>query len=759
MNRGGVGWQRFIDAKKEYRVGDISMATDTLEGILERIVFFNEENNFTVARLRSGYSRDLITIVGNLPDPNPGETLRMQGEWIVDAKFGRQFRVESCISVLPSTLAGIQKYLGSGLVRGIGPIMAGRVVAKFGLETLDVMEARPDDLLEVEGIGKIRAERISKTWQEQKEIRDVMVFLQGNGVSSTYAVKIYKVYGNRSISTVKENPYRLALDISGIGFKTADSIARNMGIDPGAQIRIEAGIIHVLRGLVDEGHVYYPQDKLMTVAAELLEVETPKVEAALIELVKQRRIVIEPQGGGQAIYLTPLHVAEVNVAKRLETLINAPRQMFPIDIEKAIQWVQTAMGINLAEMQQEAIKKAVINKVLVITGGPGTGKTTLLNCLLRILEKKNQRILMASPTGRAAKRLAEVTGREAKTIHRLLEYSPREGGFKRNEDNLLEADLVIIDEVSMLDILLMNNLLKAIPPIATLLLVGDVDQLPSVGPGNVLRDIIASGRVEIVKLTEVFRQAQESLIIVNAHRINRGEFPVAAPPQDKKADFYFIEREDPDQALALIKELCATRLPKSFHLDSYEDIQVMTPMHRGLVGVASLNAELQMLLNPTGKEVIRGGRCFRVNDKVMQIVNNYEKEVFNGDIGRVVGIETEDQKIVIRYDDRMVDYGWNELDELVLAYAISIHKSQGSEYQAVVVPLLSQHYIMLQRNLLYTAITRARKLVVLIGSRKAIAIAIRNNKVQHRYTGLADRLTSFGIQNPRHVYSPYNENP
>ena len=722
------------------------MAADTLEGILERIVFFNEENNFTVARLQSGHSQDLITIVGNLPDPNPGETLRLQGEWIVDAKFGRQFRVESCISVLPSTLTGIQKYLGSGLVKGIGPIMAGRVVAKFGLETLEVMEGRPDDLLEVEGIGKIRAERIGKAWQEQKEIRDVMVFLQGNGVSSTYAVKIYKAYGNKSVSIVKENPYRLALDISGIGFKTADRIARNMGIDPGAQIRIEAGIIHVLSELVDEGHVYYPQDKLMTVAAELLEVEQPKVEAALAELVKQRRIVIEPQGDDQAVYLTPLHVAEVNVARRLETLINAPRQMFPIDIEKAIQWVQSAMGMDLAEMQQEAIKKAVTSKVLVITGGPGTGKTTLLNCLLRILEKKNQRILLASPTGRAAKRLAEVTGREAKTIHRLLEYSPREGGFKRNEDNLLEADLVIIDEVSMMDILLMNNLLKAIPPIATLLLVGDVDQLPSVGPGNVLRDIIASGRVETVKLTEVFRQAQESLIIVNAHRINRGEFPVAAPPQDKKADFYFIEREEPDQALALIKELCATRLPKSFHLDSYEDIQVMTPMHRGLVGVASLNAELQMLLNPTGKEVIRGGRCFRVNDKVMQIVNNYEKEVFNGDIGRVVGIEPEEQKIVIKYDDRMVDYGWHELDELVLAYAISIHKSQGSEYPAVVVPLLSQHYIMLQRNLLYTAITRARKLVVLVGSRKAMAIAIRNNKVQHRYTGLSARLASSVIQ-------------
>ncbi|MDD4924744.1 MAG: ATP-dependent RecD-like DNA helicase [Dehalococcoidales bacterium] len=719
----------------------------TLEGVLERIVYFNEENSFTVARLQSGHSRDLITIVGNLPGPNPGETLRLKGEWIVDAKFGNQFRVESCISVLPSTLTGIEKYLGSGLVKGIGPVMAGRVVAKFGLETLEVIEGKPEGLLEVEGIGKIRAERIGKTWQEQKEIRDVMVFLQGNGVSSTYAVKIYKAYGNKSISIVKENPYRLALDISGIGFKTADRIAQNMGIDPGAQIRIEAGTIHVLSELVNEGHVYYPKDKLIDSAAELLEVELTKVEVALAALVKQRLIVIEKQGDEEAVYLTPLHVAEVNVAKRLETLINAPRQMFPINIEKAIQWVQSTIGMNLAEMQQEAIKKAVTSKVLVITGGPGTGKTTLLNCLLWILEKKNQRILMASPTGRAAKRLTEVTGREAKTIHRLLEYSPREGGFKRNEDNLLEADLVIIDEVSMMDILLMNHLLKAIPPIATLLLVGDVDQLPSVGPGNVLRDIIASGRVETVKLTEVFRQAQESMIIVNAHRINRCEFPVAALPQDKKADFYFIERDDPDQALALIKELCAVRLPKSFHLDSRDDIQVMTPMHRGLVGVSNLNAELQTLLNPTGKEVIRAGRCFRINDKVMQIVNNYEKEVFNGDIGRVVGIEPEEQKILIRYDDRVIDYGWNELDELVLAYAISIHKSQGSEYPAVVVPILSQHYIMLQRNLLYTAITRAKKLVILVGSRKAMAIAIRNNKVQHRYTGLADRLAATDIRN------------
>jgi exodeoxyribonuclease V alpha subunit len=723
------------------------MATDTLEGILERIVFFNEENNFTVARLQSGHGRDLITIVGNLPDPNPGETLRMQGEWIVDAKFGRQFRVESCISVLPSTLTGIQKYLGSGLVKGIGPITAGRVVAKFGLETLEVMEARLDDLLEVEGIGKIRAERINKAWQEQKEIRDVMVFLQGHGVSSTYAVKIYKAYGNKSISVVKENPYRLALDISGIGFKTADKIARNISIDPGAQIRIEAGIIHVLSELVDEGHVYYPQDKLMSSAAELLEVDQAKINPALTALAAQRRVIVDQLGDDQAVYLTSLHVAEVNVARRLETLINAPRQMFPIDIEKAIQWVQGDIGMELAEMQKEAIRKAVSSKVMVITGGPGTGKTTLLNCLIRILEKKNQRILLASPTGRAAKRLAQVTGREAKTIHRLLEYSPKEGGFKRNEDNPLEADLVIIDEVSMMDILLMNHLLKAMPQVATLIMVGDADQLPSVGPGNVLGDIMDSGRVETVKLTKVFRQAQESIIVVNAHRINRGEFLLLRPPEGKKSDFYFIEKDEPEQALELIKDLCASRLPRAFHLDPHNDIQVMTPMHRGLAGVSNLNAELQLLLNPTGKEVTRGGRCFRVNDKVMQIVNNYEKEVFNGDIGRIIGIDDEQQKLAIKYDDRSVDYEWNELDELILAYAISIHKSQGSEYPAVVVPLLSQHYIMLQRNLLYTAITRARKLVILVGSRKALAIAIRNNKVQHRYTGLSARLASSSIQN------------
>lgn len=713
----------------------------TLEGVLERIVFFNEENGFTVAKLQVAKRRDLVAIVGVLPSPMPGETLRLKGEWIVDSKFGEQFRVNSCLSVLPATLTGIEKYLGSGLVKGIGPIMAKRIVAKFGLETLDIIEDNTEKLLEVKGIGSIRVERIAKAWQEQKEIREVMIFLQGEGVSSTYAVKIYKAYGDKAISVVKENPYRLALDISGIGFKTADKIAQNMGIDPGSPMRAEAGIIHVLSELVDEGHVYYPYEELKQKAADLLEVDKDILDTALATLTEQRRVVIEEHPEHQAVYLTPLHVAEVNVALRLKTLLNSPKQLPQIDIEKAIDWVQRVNRIELAEMQKEALRKAITGKVMVITGGPGTGKTTLVNSLIKILGKKGQHIALASPTGRAAKRLSEVTGREAKTIHRLLEFSPSEGGFKRNEDNPLDADLIIIDEVSMVDILLMNHLLKAIPLVATLLLVGDADQLPSVGPGNVLKDIIASEQVETIRLTEIFRQAQGSLIVVNAHRVNRGEHLQLKTSPEQQANLFFINREEPEKVVEVVKELCQRRLPQAFHLDPLEDIQVMTPMHRGTVGVANLNAELQSLLNPNGKAVARGGRLFRVNDKVMQIKNNYEKETFNGDIGRIVGIDLEEQKLMVKFEDRVIDYDWSELDELVLAYAISIHKSQGSEYPAVVIPLLTQHYIMLQRNLLYTAITRAKRLVVLVGSKRAIAIAIKNNKVRFRYTNLSQRLT------------------
>jgi exodeoxyribonuclease V alpha subunit len=714
----------------------------TLEGVLERIVFFNEENSFTVARLQVAGKKDLVTIVGALSLPTPGETLRLRGQWVVDTKFGQQFRVESCLSVLPATIVGMKKYLGSGLVKGIGSIMARRIVDKFGLETFDIIEDNPERLQEAEGIGPIRTERITNAWQEQKEIREVMVFLQGHEVSPAYAVKIFKAYGDKAISVVKENPYRLALDISGIGFKTADKIARSMGIDPNSQIRAEAGIIHVLSELVDEGHVYYPYEELKEKAAELLEVDQGILDMALATLAQQERVLIEELPELKAVYLTPLHVAEVNVARRLKTLIESPKQPLQIDIEKAIEWVQGTNHIELAETQKQALRKAITGKVLVLTGGPGTGKTTLVNSLVRILEKKRQLIVLASPTGRAAKRLSEVTGREAKTIHRLLEFSPKEGGFKRNEDNPLDADLVVIDEASMVDILLMNNLLKAIPLAATLVLVGDVDQLPSVGPGNVLKDVIASGCVETVILTEIFRQAQESLIIVNAHRVNRGEFPQLKPQPGQRSDFYYVEKNTPEEVLGVIKELCIKRLPNAFHLSPLDDIQVMTPMHRGTVGVANLNAELQALLNPEGKVITRGGRLFRINDKVMQIKNNYEKDVFNGDIGRIIGIDFEEQRVKVRFEDRVVDYELSDLDDLVLAYAISIHKSQGAEYPAVVVPLLSQHYIMLQRNLLYTAITRAKRLVVLVGSKRAIAIAVKNNKVQHRYTNLAGRLST-----------------
>jgi exodeoxyribonuclease V alpha subunit len=660
----------------------------------------------------------------------------------VDTKFGQQFRVESCLSVLPATIVGIQKYLGSSLIKGIGPIMARRIVDKFGLETFDIIEDTPERLREAEGIGPIRTERITNAWQEQKEIREVMVFLQGHEVSPAYAVKIYKIYGDKAISVVKENPYRLALDINGIGFKTADKIARSMGIDPNSQIRAEAGIIHVLSELVDEGNVYYPDQELKKKAGELLEVDPAILETALATLAEQDRIMIEELTEGKAVYLTPLYAAEANVARRLKTLIESTKQPLQLDVEKAIEWVQGINRIELAETQKQAIKKAVTGKVLVLTGGPGTGKTTLVNSLVMILEKKGQRILLASPTGRAAKRLSEVTGKEAKTIHRLLEFSPKEGGFKRNEDNPLDADLVVIDEASMVDTILMNNLLKAVPVTATLLLVGDVDQLPSVGPGNVLKDIIASGCVETVILTEIFRQAQESLIIVNAHMVNRGEFPQLKPQQGQRSDFYYIEKNTPEEVLAVIKELCGKRLPNAFHFSPLDDIQVMTPMHRGTVGVSNLNAELQRLLNPEGKVITRGGRLFRANDKVMQTKNNYEKDVFNGDIGRIVSIDFDEQQVQVKFDDRLVNYELSDLDDLVLAYAISIHKSQGAEYPAVVVPLLSQHYIMLQRNLLYTAITRAKRLVVLVGSKSAIAIAVRNNKVQHRYTNLAARLAS-----------------
>jgi len=720
------------------RVSKIKASEGTaIEGILDRIVYFNEENNYTVARLKISGQKELLTIVGNLPSLHPGETLKLQGQWVNNPKFGKQFVVTSCLPVLPATLTGIEKYLGSGLIKGIGPVMAHRLTQKFGLATLEVIEGEPQRLGEVEGIGPVRVERISKAWEEQKEIKEVILFLQGHGVSTTYAVRIYKKYGANAISLVREDPYRLAADIPGIGFKTADHIAQNMGIEPESPLRARAGLLYLLWEATEEGNIFLPLDVLMTKATNLFQIDINILGEALDFLRLRNKVVVEDGRKDEEVYLRPLWLVEEKIAASLFRLVSAPGIPLSIDIEKAIAWVQGINGINLAENQKEAIRKAIRSKVLVITGGPGTGKTTLVNSIIKILEKKQLKIILASPTGRAAKRLAEVTGREAKTIHRLLEYKPKDGKFNKNEENQLEADLIIVDETSMVDALLLNHLLKAVPSQAGLILVGDINQLPSVGPGNVLRDIIKSDTVDVVTLNEIFRQARQSMIIINAHRVNQGKFPWLK--REKGLDFYFLEKNDPREALRIIIDLCTVRIPGSFNFQP-GDIQVLTPLRKGMVGVDKLNQELQNVLNPQGVEVVHTGRVFRLQDKVMQVRNNYEKEVFNGDVGRIAGIDLEEQIILVQFEERLVSYDYHELDELTLAYAISVHKSQGSEYPVVVLPLLMQHFVMLQRNLIYTAITRAKKLMVLVGDKKALAIAVKKTKSRERHTGLVKKL-------------------
>ncbi len=720
-------------------------AYTTLQGTVERITYVNEETQYVVARLDVPGRRDLATIVGNLPSLTPGETLRLQGTWTHHKKYGDQFHVERYETVIPATLTGIQRYLGSGLIKGIGPIFAKRLVEAFGLDTLRVIEEEPARLREVDGIGPRRAQGITAAWAEQRDIREVMLFLQGHGVSSAYAVKIFKAYGQAAIATVKTNPYRLAQDIYGIGFKTADRIAQTLGVPRDSPLRAQAGIIHVLHELADEGHVYAPEADLLRQAETTLEIPRGLLAEAIADLAREGVVVAEElPGGGRGIYLTPLHVAEEQVAQRLNDLLRAPRVPIQIDVERALAWVEGVTGLNLALQQREAIRMALQHKALIITGGPGTGKTTILRCIIRILEKKGVRIHLASPTGRAAKRMAEATGREAMTIHRLLEWSPSAAGFQRNAHRPLETDLVVVDEASMIDIILMNSLLRAIPLVATLVLVGDADQLPSVGPGTVLRDILDSGRVPAVRLTEIFRQAERSHIVMNAHRINRGEFPdLSRPPRGEESDFHFLAEEDPERLQQLIVDLASRRMPARYGLDPIEDIQVLTPMHRGPIGAAQLNAALQAALNPArggAVEVVRGGRIFRVGDRVMQVRNNYDKEIYNGDIGRIARIDPEEQEVVVRADGRSVTYDYSDLDELTLAYAATVHKSQGSEYPAVVLPIHTAHYPMLQRNLLYTAITRARRLLVLLGTKKALALAIKNDATLRRFSRLADRL-------------------
>jgi exodeoxyribonuclease V alpha subunit len=719
-----------------------------LRGQIERVTYTNEENSYTVVKVKVYGRKDLVTVIGNIVNPTPGEIISMKGEWGNHPKYGEQFKVVFCQCTTPATVYGIEKYLGSGLVKGIGPVMAKRIVKKFKEETLNVIEKDIEQLAGIDGIGKKRIAMIKKAWDEQKEIRSIMIFLQSHGVSSGYSAKIYKKYGNESIKIVKENPYRLAIDIFGIGFVTADKIAQKLGFAKDSELRAEAGILHVLHEMTDEGHVYYPYEPLIEKCKEILDIEREIIVKAIGTIALNKQIILEDinhdpaefQENHKAVYLVGYHIAETNLSTRLRTLIHTPQAIRKIDSEKAIQWVQEKLSIILADKQIEAVRCVTGNKVMIITGGPGTGKTTIINAIIRIFSVIKTKIMLAAPTGRAAKRMMETTGHEAKTIHRLLEYSMRKGGFQKNGDSPLDCDLLIIDEASMIDTLLMHHLLKAIPSRATFVLVGDVNQLPSVGAGNVLKDIIESKAVPVVELNEIFRQAKESSIIVNAHLINEGKMPNLRSSQDKLDDFYFIEQEDPQKVMELIITLVKERIPKRFGFNAIDDIQVLSPMHRGIIGASNLNMELQNALNPGDEGVNRFGRLYKVNDKVMQIANNYDKEVYNGDIGRIVSIDEEAQEITVSIDDREISYDYSELDELVHAYAVSIHKSQGSEYQAVVIPILTQHYILLQRNLLYTGVTRGKKLVVIIGTKKAMAIAVRNNKTQKRYTLLNERL-------------------
>ncbi|MDY7075476.1 MAG: ATP-dependent RecD-like DNA helicase [Chloroflexota bacterium] len=746
--------------------------SNQLYGTVERVTYYNEETGYSVIRLSVEGRSDLATVIGNLPEVNPGESLRLEGMWTIHPQYGRQFKAERCEQILPATVEGIKKYLGSGLVKGVGPVTAARIVQRFRADTLRVLDEEPQRLREALGVGPKRAAAIAKSWEEQKQIREVMLFLQSHGVTTGLAVKIYKTYGDDALHVVQENPYRMARDIWGVGFKTADKIARDLGLPPDAPSRVQAGVAYALSRLADEGHVYAPEEKLVAEATRLLDVSSDLVEAAIedlnIEEVVRRETLVyppplpsppmgtlplssPPMGGKEgghtvreerAVYLTPFYYGEIGVTNRLQGLVeSSTTRLLPF---RSVDWnallAQTTQdsAIQLSPEQREAVQATLTHKVTVLTGGPGTGKTVTVRTIIGALEAMGCSYALCAPTGRAAKRLSEATGRTAKTIHRMLKYSPMEG-FRHNAENPLEADIVVVDEASMLDLLLTNNLLKAVDPAAHVLFVGDVDQLPSVGAGDVLRDIIASGRTAVVQLTTIFRQAADSGIVVNAHRINQGQPPIL----NQFDDFYFFSKNDPQEAADLLVDVVQRRIPHKFGLDPVDELQVLSPMYRGACGVANLNGRLQEALNPPAPnrpERRLGGRVFRVGDKVMQTRNNYVRDVYNGDIGRVTGIDPVEQTLTVAIDGRPVVYDWGEADELVHAFAVSVHKSQGSEYPAVVIPMLTQHYLMLQRNLLYTGITRAKRLIVLVGTRRAIGIAVRNDKVRERHSGLGVRL-------------------
>ena len=789
---------------------------DTLHGILERIVYESPDTGYTVGRLSARDYAELITVVGNLASVNPGESLLLQGEWVDNPKYGRQFQIDKYETVLPANVVGLRKYLGSGLIKGIGPKMAALIVRKFGMDTMDIIEHAPEKLTRVPGIGRKRVEIIKEAWEAQREIKNVMLFLQSHDVSTAHAAKIYKTYENDAIPIVTENPYRLADDIYGIGFVTADTIAQKLGIDKDAPQRVQAGIKYVLSQKADEGHVFQHRAELIEACQTMLEQEPEAIAQGIHALVEIEEIINpsftnlpssdaqvaigetsddydisdqqsvsdsnqqefvdvhedpltesrEPRAESHsAIYLAPFYYAELGVANQFSRLLASQKQspvLLPPNTTLFLTQLENEMDLHFAPQQREAILTAMTTRAMILTGGPGTGKTTTVVGMIRLFEAQGKHITLTAPTGRAAKRLSETTGGEAKTIHRLLEFSPQINNFKRSRQNPLNTDVVIVDETSMVDLVLMNRLMQAIRPSTTVILIGDVDQLPSVGAGNVLKALIDSQKIPVIQLTEIFRQAQESMIVTNAHRINKGESPELTGDTDR--NFFFIEKEDPDEITELICSLIADRLPSHYDYHPIDDIQLLCPMRRGVLGTENLNKRLQEVLNPTdttpaahplikkrigpgthsqspnisNPSVTAGG--FRVGDKVMQVRNNYDHDVFNGDIGRVIAIERLDKKVHIQYPDKQVVYDTADLGELVLAYATTIHKAQGSEYPAVVIPLHTQHYIMLQRNLLYTGITRARERVVIVGTKKALAICIRNNQVMQRNSNLAERL-------------------
>ncbi len=715
-----------------------------IRGILEKIIFKNSETGFMVGKVRLE-DNNLVTIVGNAFELQCGEKIEVTGKWILNRNYGQQFEIESIKTAEPATAVGIKNYLGSGLIKGIGPVMANRIVSHFKLDTLKILDEEPERLNEIDGIGKKRINLIFKSWKKHKNIREVMIFLQSYGISNTYATKIYNNYGDNSINVIKVNPYRLSEDIFGIGFKTADKIALKTGIEKDSLFRIKAGIIHLLKSAEDDGHCYLPYEEFIEIAEDFLCTELGKITDALSKLEGEGRIIIVKDDISK-VYLASIYNAEKYVSEKILAILGYEmehkiRGSKKDGIYDLINNLAAKERIILDDIQMKAIEKAVTEKILVITGSPGTGKSTILNFVIKIFEKENKSVLLGAPTGRASKRLYEATGKEAKTIHRLLNYNPKLNKFIKNEKNPVDADMVIIDEASMLDIRLMRNLLLAVKPQTGVIFVGDVDQLPAVGPGNVLSEIIGSDIVPVIELQKIYRQEGESLIIYNAHKVRDGQFPYIGKP--KNNDFFFIEKNEPEEVVDLILNLLTQRIPKSFNYNPLYDVQVIVPTNKGIVGVNNLNSRIQDILNFNSQKVLRGSVQYRLNDKVMQLKNNYGKDVYNGDIGFISGIDMEMEEITVNFDGRNVDYSFFELDELSLSYAISIHKSQGSEFKCVIIPLLTSHYMLLQRNLLYTAITRAKELAVIVGSKKAIGMAVNRNIVEKRYTSLKGLLRNF----------------